>query len=347
MSSSESRLHAGDPPTPTPGVAGCLRPQRVRDMGELDARGPVVAVDDGFTVAQTLAVLRKHNFLSVPVVRKGDEARVLGLVNLVDIVTAVVFQPVFSEYDTDTDISDVSGEVMEAAQNIAVFERPVSSLIGISRESQEIWAFDEGDPLDRVLDTFSAGVHRALCRSARAGEPSLRLFSQTDLVRHLRGLGALAPVFARPVNQTRGVRHLAGLADGGGDAVIQLKASQTALTGFRRMMSPEGAPVPALPLVGDDGRVVASLSLSDLRGFRADIFNLVLLPAREFLEFVRDPKAPHDAGPVTCRPDEPLGDVIDRLLARRVHRAWVVGDRGQPVGVVSMTDVVAAVRFSR
>lgn len=43
---------------------------------------------------------------------------------------------------------------------------------------------------------------------------------------------------------------------------------------------------------------------------------------------------------VVARPDEPIGDLCDRLQEERVHCAPVVGDDGELVGIVSTEDLL-------
>ncbi|CAN6237193.1 unnamed protein product [Urochloa humidicola] len=47
---------------------------------------------------------------------------------------------------------------------------------------------------------------------------------------------------------------------------------------------------------------------------------------------------------VTCSPESTLGEVIEAAAGRHVHRLWVVDEEGLLRGVVSLTDVLRAVR---
>ncbi|CAL5060172.1 unnamed protein product [Urochloa decumbens] len=47
---------------------------------------------------------------------------------------------------------------------------------------------------------------------------------------------------------------------------------------------------------------------------------------------------------VTCSPESTLGEAIEAAAARHVHRLWVVDEEGLLRGVVSLTDVLRAVR---
>jgi CBS-domain-containing membrane protein len=49
------------------------------------------------------------------------------------------------------------------------------------------------------------------------------------------------------------------------------------------------------------------------------------------------------ADPVTTRPDARLGELARRMLDAHIHRLFVLDEEGRPVGIVSTTDVLAAV----
>jgi CBS-domain-containing membrane protein len=49
------------------------------------------------------------------------------------------------------------------------------------------------------------------------------------------------------------------------------------------------------------------------------------------------------ADPVTVRPEAPVGDVARAMLDAHIHRVIVVDQWGRPVGIVSSTDLIAAV----
>lgn len=44
---------------------------------------------------------------------------------------------------------------------------------------------------------------------------------------------------------------------------------------------------------------------------------------------------------MTCKADSTLGDVIDALASRAVHRIYVVGDDEEVVGVITLRDVIS------
>jgi CBS-domain-containing membrane protein len=49
------------------------------------------------------------------------------------------------------------------------------------------------------------------------------------------------------------------------------------------------------------------------------------------------------ADPVTIRPTMPVGELARKMLDAHIHRVIVVDDKDRPIGVVSSTDLIAAI----
>jgi CBS domain-containing protein len=49
---------------------------------------------------------------------------------------------------------------------------------------------------------------------------------------------------------------------------------------------------------------------------------------------------------VTASPETPIGDVARRMLDAHIHRVIIVNAQGRPIGVVSTTDILAAVAYA-
>ena len=49
---------------------------------------------------------------------------------------------------------------------------------------------------------------------------------------------------------------------------------------------------------------------------------------------------------VTAIPETPIGDVARRMIDAHIHRVIIVNDQGRPIGIVSTTDILAAVAYA-
>lgn len=91
------------------------------------------------------------------------------------------------------------------------------------------------------------------------------------------------------------------------------------------------------PVVDEQGRCVGVLSASDF--FR---------PAAESLAVPFDePVSAHmTADPVTVGPATPVRELSRQMLDAHIHRVIVVDEQRRPIGVISSTDILAAVAYA-
>ena len=50
--------------------------------------------------------------------------------------------------------------------------------------------------------------------------------------------------------------------------------------------------------------------------------------------------------PATCTPETPLRFLVKTVVESNAHRVWVVDEEGRPIGVVSLTNIIAAIMRS-
>lgn len=112
------------------------------------------------------------------------------------------------------------------------------------------------------------------------------------------------------------------------------------------------ADVHGAPVVDDDGRCVGVLSAMDIVHWT----NKAKAAPKESSEYfspwqvVEPGELPGDAvsnymttDPVFVSPRTPIGELARNMLDARIHRVIVVEEERRPVGIVSCTDILAAV----
>jgi CBS-domain-containing membrane protein len=120
------------------------------------------------------------------------------------------------------------------------------------------------------------------------------------------------------------------------------------------------AEVSGAPVVDATGRCVGVLSATDFmhhaetgEAARAaiaaaevgicsewQVVDFEMLPTEEVREFMT-------ADPVTVPPTASIGELAQRMLDAHIHRLIVVDPDRKPIGVVSTTDILAAVAFAQ
>lgn len=128
------------------------------------------------------------------------------------------------------------------------------------------------------------------------------------------------------------------LGERGISPVITVKASESAFETFTRINKFQ---ISGLAVVSDDGALIASTSASDLKLYIKDpSVGSLTLTIREFLDAIRQ----HDLGSkdpvIALRASDPLHIAVERLAETKKHRLFVVDDKGKPIRVISLTDVI-------
>lgn len=324
-------------------------------IGDLSpANKALVTLNQNGTLGDALGLMQKHGVLSVPVidatVDPKKEGHVIGILSVLDIMTAIVFQPVFEQYRSNQ-LEKLDKELLEAVKKSKTFDLPAKELVGVSQESLTALRFllSTSDPIRKLLAPFSEGLHRILVRSEKdAGKFSY--CSQSDLIKFLKGL-IMKDEFYQLTKQEIGHLDLvsstyANPSDPDADyfksldttesKVVNVFSKSSALLGFRRMII-EGE-LSALPVVDDQGKLIATLSSTDVRGLTKDNFHLILLPVTEFLLKVHNTSSLRT--PITCTAEDSLATVIERIVQHKLHRIWVVDDDDHPIGVIALSDII-------
>jgi CBS domain-containing protein len=98
------------------------------------------------------------------------------------------------------------------------------------------------------------------------------------------------------------------------------------------------ARVNGAPVINGEGRCVGVLSASDF--FRGAVQeNLEIDPTDKVGEHMT-------ADPVTANPATPIRELARMMLDADIHRLIVVDEQDRPIGVVSGTDVLAAMAYT-
>jgi len=96
-------------------------------------------------------------------------------------------------------------------------------------------------------------------------------------------------------------------------------------------------------IVDDYGKIVATLSPSDLKGITAQSAYVLNIPVIDFLE--------HDNSrgwwwvPITFSPETTFFDCLQQFVCSRIHRMYMIDSDGKPIGVISHRDMLQKLLF--
>ncbi|KAJ0971312.1 hypothetical protein J5N97_019271 [Dioscorea zingiberensis] len=167
------------------------------------------------------------------------------------------------------------------------------------------------------------------------GKPGIQNFITQSAViqglRHCKGRDWFDTIASHPLSYL-------GLPFMSANEVITVKGNELILEAFKRMKDNR---IGGLPVTEESSRkIVGSVSIHDIR-------YLLLMPGlfsnfRQLtvMDFLNAMGASRSL--VTCKSDDCLGIVIDRLASESSHRVYVVdGDDSELVGVVTLRDVIS------
>jgi len=98
--------------------------------------------------------------------------------------------------------------------------------------------------------------------------------------------------------------------------------------------------VTGIAVVDEENKIVGNISLSDFKdiGFRVDQFPKLFIPISTYLKKKNEgrnvPKL------VWAKDTTSLNDLLTQFRIDGVHRIYITEERGDPIGVVTMTDVM-------
>ena len=232
-------------------------------------------------------------------------------------------------------------------QENSFFDTPVKKLVGRTRESVADWMLKSSDYVSSLLAIFTdAEYHRLLVideelldrdsEDASLSGSSIVILTQTDLLRYIwKSLSIECKTLAMEVSELGWRRSNNEI----NSAVLTCAQDMEALVAYRLMFLHRKN---SIAVVDKEGRIISNLSASDLRGLHHGNVDSLLLPVYEFLE---TNSRERNGGLLpdqlrTAKPDTPLDEIVQMILDCRIHRVWITNDNDEPVGVVSITDIL-------
>uniref|UniRef100_A0A7S2U1L1 CBS domain-containing protein n=2 Tax=Lotharella oceanica TaxID=641309 RepID=A0A7S2U1L1_9EUKA len=264
-----------------------------------------------------------------------DREKFIAIVSISDIVRAIVMDKSFDKFASGR-VRPQEKDIRALLKQSTVFRRTISTMVGNTEESKTFRVFDEKTSFSHLFRHFSQGFHRALVMR-REGEGGC-LISQSDCVRFIykkmmeeSGKEEVENLARKPLSELGVLYNVHALS---------IKDTETALAGFRKMLRWRAFSkwnLGAIPVVDKKGRVVANLSESDLRGADRASFVDLLKPVVEYL------RTTHGSvrTPVAATGATTFSEAIRTILDEKIHRLWIVNKDGDPIGVVSLSDIIS------
>lgn len=283
----------------------------------------LVTVDKDTALDDCLSIMREHNITYVLV---EDNGKYLGFVSTMELMTEVAFG--LFEWDKPNP---------EDFQVFKSSKKPVKELLKLNPAEQCIYCYEPTELLQSVFDPMSNGVRRILVSEKEGPRTIYRSLSQFDVIRYIGS--HLSAIRGQSIVEIEKSIEELGLCKNIAEPekMTVILNSDVALQGFRVLALKN---LLAAPVVDENGQVVTTISASDLRGMASPKLKNVLLPTSQFLEKTRGGVIL----PVTCYATDSLKICLAKIITAKVHRLWVVNEKGQPIGTLSVTDIIRLFR---
>jgi len=275
----------------------------------------IISADLDMTLENVLSLMKKHDIIAVFVKENNSY---ITVVEILDIVNHVIFLP-YIAYVKDGEVSfekfHFSGET-------------IGSLLKTRNLKKGLLCASLDTPLSKVIQFFSrnGNYHQGIAQSP---DNKTFVFSQADIIKYLfdNSDKMLSLMNSR-------IEDL-NMANPFGKPPVNINVHESAFQAFLQLCTEK---VRALAVLNDQGQVVGTLSASDLRGFDSEQLPKLNKPILEFAKEVGGGYTP-----VTVHSRVQLNEVLLKLVRSkpRIHRVWVTNTNQEPIGVITLSDILS------
>lgn len=299
--------------------------------------GDIVTVDKNASLPDVLQLLTKHDIRSVPVVDK-EKNRLLGLVDMIDIITFVVR---FAEEchglpAAQRNFEWFSEQLQKSGQTISQIAELLQST-GLSGDKSKLIPVMHGTTIYDIMQIMvTNGVQRVPVLDPQTNNLE-NFITQSSLIQYFAKHSAKLGKYGEYTLSELGFKP---------KHVFSVKESALAIDAFKMMSEHK---ITGIPIVDNDGTIITNISSRDLRNVLTDpsFFEKLQLPAERFVSDLKSKTFLHNAETmypkICCKFSNKFVEVLHKLAATKIHRIYVVENTEKPIGVISLDDIVSKI----
>jgi len=306
---------------------GLLSTVTVGEILLLNENQNVITVNGYDILGNALKVLHEHRILSAPVLDKNGTCT-QGFFAMDDVIIhlarvcrqSIVTGGVVSSSSIKTDqIEDMN------VRRKCFHQETVDDVIGRHRAHSKLLVITKNKPFLRALHVFAVGVQRIVVMKSKK---IVGVLTQSAVIKW----------FSQDLSRLGSLQYQNAAALGiAWDRVIKINKDLPAIDAVELMHE---KCVFCLPLVDNDGKLFAHLSMSDFKSLILveEDFHDLLLPVHVFV--TRYHQITNKSTEIISAPSTAtIQDVVAILAKERVHQVYLVNENGIPTNVISMTNV--------
>jgi CBS domain-containing protein len=260
------------------------------------------------SLSHVMKTLSEHNILSAPVVTQvGAYYGFIDMLDVVRFVTDLVGENIMTKHDFDLEKIDE----FKSATVQHLMKYPIS-------KKNPFHPVSTSQSLLSVIEILATGVHRVPV--INESNEIKHLVTQSSVIKFIKDhLEILGAVRKKKIHET----------DFGIQYVVSVLHNEAAIDAFKLLKI---CNVSGLAIVDDNGSLIGVISARDIKRISSTAawISRLFKPVSEFVQ----------NKPVVVRPDDTLEHALVKCVEYDIHRVFVVNEQLEPVGVISLTDIL-------
>jgi len=281
----------------------------------------LVLVGDKQPLDKALQRLNRHKITSLPIINEesGNIKGILDSLDIVNYLCSVLDNEEIAPARWDFNLQ-TTGQLLERSQSKAhVISNTATMYDGLQHLAKGINRL-------MVIDG-KCDFHQ----QDKEEQAILGLFTQVDIVRFL----ASNPYWLSLAPESQKTLKELDILNNSSEQLVTVEQSIPAYQAFKKIVDTNSTGI----VVNDSqGRIVATLSASNIRGISRRNFQLLRRPLFEFLQ--RDRRRGWWTMPICVHESDTLEKCILQFCSTKVHQMYVCDDNGKATNVVTLSDVL-------
>jgi len=281
-------------------------------VDDIHPRRDIVTVDTSESLADAFTRMNSNSLQSLPVLINGTKWH--GYIDILDIVTWMIDKLGENYIVTREDERKIIAEFRST--------RVDTVMLSPYGKRNPFHPIDSGSSLLTAVEVLAKGVHRV---PIIEGEKLVNIVTQSSVINWIKQ------------NEEKFSKKdlLVAEMDNAFKYVMSVFDIERAIDAFRLMRL---ARTPGLAIVNENEEIVGNISARDLKKISGDakFFHRIFSNVLVFEDRRRLPI-------ITVKVENTLMDVINLLEKHHIHRVYIVDDINRPIGVISLTDILAAI----
>jgi len=273
-------------------------------------------------VGEAFQTLIQQKILSMPVFEEKS-ATFVSFIDLLDVVYFII------ESLKGTDLSDASfSQQIKTSKSLS---KATAGYVAGSSGRNPFYPLEESAPLMAAVQLMADNkIQRVPVVSNTARNELLTIVTQSHVTNLINDQMDKLEFRSQTVQQL----------SLGASSVLTVDKKDKAINAFKLIHDKKVSGVAVIDSSNNDA-IYANISASDIKhiGESAEHISRLFLPLEEYLKFVCGGGAPT---PLSVPASATYEDVVKQMVAKKVHRIYVVNESKQAIGVVSLTDLLIA-----